>query len=86
MVRLTDCPAMTIAVDLGRKATKQTNKQENFYLKVREYKQKYHSSSHRHSAELGGLSEILLCSCITLTYNKMFKLKIEFTIIFNLYL
>ena len=27
MVRLTDRPAMTIAVDLGRKATKQTNKQ-----------------------------------------------------------
>ena len=27
MVRLTDHPAMTIAVDLGRKATKQTNKQ-----------------------------------------------------------
>ena len=26
MVRLTDHPAMTIAVDLGRKATKQTNK------------------------------------------------------------
>ena len=26
MVRLTDCPAMTIAVDLGRIATKQTNK------------------------------------------------------------
>ena len=25
MVRLTDRPAMTIAVDLGRKATKQTN-------------------------------------------------------------
>ena len=28
MVRLTDRPAMTIAVDLGRKATKQTNKFE----------------------------------------------------------
>ena len=27
MVRLTDHPAMTIAVDLGHKATKQTNKQ-----------------------------------------------------------
>ena len=27
MVRLTDRPTMTIAVDLGRKATKQTNKQ-----------------------------------------------------------
>ena len=27
MVRLTDRPAVTIAVDLGRKATKQTNKQ-----------------------------------------------------------
>ena len=27
MVRFTDRPAMTIAVDLGRKATKQTNKQ-----------------------------------------------------------
>ena len=26
MVRLIDRPAMTIAVDLGRKATKQTNK------------------------------------------------------------
>ena len=26
VVRCTDCPAMTIAVDLGRKATKQTNK------------------------------------------------------------
>ena len=26
MVRSTDRPAMTIAVDLGRKATKQTNK------------------------------------------------------------
>ena len=28
MVKLTDRPAMTIAVDLGRKATKQTNKQK----------------------------------------------------------
>ena len=27
MVRCTDSPAMTIAVDLGRKATKQTDKQ-----------------------------------------------------------
>ena len=27
MVRLTDRPAMTIAVDMGRKAAKQTNKQ-----------------------------------------------------------
>ena len=27
VVRWTDRPAMTIAVDLGRKATKQTNKQ-----------------------------------------------------------
>ena len=26
MVRLTDRPAMTIAVDMGRKATKQKNK------------------------------------------------------------
>ena len=32
MVRSTDRPAMTIAVDLGRKATnKQTNKQTNVY-------------------------------------------------------
>ena len=30
MVRLTDRPAMTIAVDLGRKATKQTNKQNTY--------------------------------------------------------
>ena len=30
MVRLTDHPAMTIAVDLGRKATKQTNKPNKF--------------------------------------------------------
>ena len=30
MVRSTDRPAMTIAVDLGRKATKQTNKQTDF--------------------------------------------------------
>ena len=30
MVRSTDRPAMTIAVDLGRKATKQTNKQTIF--------------------------------------------------------
>ena len=29
MARLTDRPAMAIAVDLGRKATKQTNKQTN---------------------------------------------------------
>ena len=29
MVRLTDRPAMTIAVDFGRKETKQTNKQTN---------------------------------------------------------
>ena len=29
MVRSTDRPAMTVAVDLGRKATKQTNKQTN---------------------------------------------------------
>ena len=28
MARLTDRPAMTIAVDLGCKATKQTNKQQ----------------------------------------------------------
>ena len=28
MVTLTDPPAMTIAVDLGRKATKQTNKND----------------------------------------------------------
>ena len=28
MVRLTDRPAMTIAVELGRKTTKQTNKQD----------------------------------------------------------
>ena len=31
MVRLTDRPAMTIAVDLGRKATKQT-KIKSFYF------------------------------------------------------
>ena len=30
MVRLTDRPAMTIAVDLGSKATKQTNKQTKY--------------------------------------------------------
>ena len=29
VVRLTDPPAMTLAVDLGRKATNQTNKQNN---------------------------------------------------------
>ena len=29
MVRPTDRPAMTIAVDLGRKATKQTNKKQS---------------------------------------------------------
>ena len=29
VVRWTDCPAMTIAVDLGCKATKQTNKTNN---------------------------------------------------------
>ena len=32
MDRLTDRPAMTIAVDLGRKATKQTNKQSQVRL------------------------------------------------------
>ena len=30
VVRSTDRPAMTIAVDLGRKATKQTNKTNNY--------------------------------------------------------
>ena len=34
VVRLTDRPAMTIAVDLGHKATKQTNKQ-NVLKKIR---------------------------------------------------
>ena len=34
MVRLTDRPAMTIAVDLGRKATKQTNKQISLCSRV----------------------------------------------------
>ena len=33
MVRSTDRPAMTIAVDLGRKATKQTNKSKNLKQK-----------------------------------------------------
>ena len=33
MFRCTDRPAMTIAVDLGRKATKQTNKQKLFQTK-----------------------------------------------------
>ena len=32
VVRWTDRPAMTIAVNLGRKATKQTNKQTNYTL------------------------------------------------------
>ena len=32
MVRSTDRPAMTIAVDLGRKATKQTNKEGNLLV------------------------------------------------------
>ena len=38
MVKSTDRPAMTIAVDLGRKATKQTNKQNktSVIMKVRE--------------------------------------------------
>ena len=31
MVRCTDRPAMTIAVDLGRKATKQTNKTVTYW-------------------------------------------------------
>ena len=31
VVKSTDRPAMTIAVDLGRKATKQTNKQTQSY-------------------------------------------------------
>ena len=34
MVRLTDHPAMTIAVDLGRKATKQTNKQTKLIISL----------------------------------------------------
>ena len=33
MGRFTDRPDMTIAVDLGRKATKQTNKQTNNTVK-----------------------------------------------------
>ena len=33
MVKGTDCPAMTIAVDLGCKATKQTNKKIDFEKK-----------------------------------------------------
>ena len=33
MVRRTDLPAMTIAVDLGRKATKQTNKTDIVFSK-----------------------------------------------------
>ena len=32
MVRSTDRPPMTIAVDLGRKATKQTNKYRGFFM------------------------------------------------------
>ena len=32
MVRSTDHPSMTIAVDLGRKATKQTNKPAMYIL------------------------------------------------------
>ena len=35
MVRLTDRPAMTIAVDLGRKAAKQTNKTTPFGVVLR---------------------------------------------------
>ena len=35
VVRWTDRPAMTIAVDLGRKATKQTNKQTNKQTMIR---------------------------------------------------
>ena len=34
MVRRTDRPAMTIAVDLGRKATKQTNKIISFSWRI----------------------------------------------------
>ena len=34
MVRSTDRPAMTTAVDLGRKATKQTNKNSSASLKM----------------------------------------------------
>ena len=34
MVRLTDRPAMTISVDLGRKATKQSNKQLVYYMLI----------------------------------------------------
>ena len=35
MVKSTDRPAMTIAVDLGRKATKQTNKQTRELLEFK---------------------------------------------------
>ena len=34
MVMLTDCPAMTIAVDLVRKATKQTNKNQILLMQL----------------------------------------------------
>ena len=48
VIRSTDRPAMTIAVDLGRKATKQTNKQT--ILKIRIYIYKgfiyYHNFTH----------------------------------------
>ena len=48
MVRWTDRPAMTIAVDLGRKATKQTNKQTFIKLNRLRYdslSQKYQDTS-----------------------------------------
>ena len=41
MVRLTDRPAMTIAVDLGRKATKQT-KNKQLKIKQIQYELKCH--------------------------------------------
>ena len=38
MVRSTDRPAMTIAVDLGCKATKQTNKNKIIWVRIHIYK------------------------------------------------
>ena len=42
VVRWTDRPAMTIAVDLGRKATKQTNKDIAIYITNTNFSTKYH--------------------------------------------
>ena len=70
MVRLTDRPAMTIAVDLGRKATKPTNQNEDQQLVFKtDYRLMQVKSVREHSATL--LTFILEHSATLLTLIKL---------------